>query len=120
MNSTGAGSGIGRAACKLLARDGAIIIAADKNLAASQETQEMMSNDSLALAMDVTSSESVTTGLKVILDEFNAPPTIIVNAAGITKDNFIFNMSESEFDDVINVNLKVNIIMITYLNLNLI
>lgn len=57
--------------------------------------------------MDVSSSESVSSGLKRILDEFKSPPTIIVNAAGITKDNLIFNMTEEDFIDVINVNLKV-------------
>lgn len=57
--------------------------------------------------MDVASSKSVAASLKEILTVFNAPPSILVNAAGISKDNFIFNMSEEEFDDVININLKV-------------
>lgn len=105
--SKGAGSGIGRAACKLLARDGAVIISADKNFAASQETQKALNSNSLAIELDVSSSESVSTGLTTILGKYKAPPTIVVNAAGITKDNFIFKMTEEEFDDVINVNLKV-------------
>lgn len=39
-------------------------------------------------------------------DLFNAPPSILVNSAGITRDGWIGNLTPGEFDDVINVNLK--------------
>lgn len=41
-----------------------------------------------------------------VLKQFSRPPTIIVNSAGITRDNFLVKLSDSNFDDVINVNLK--------------
>lgn len=59
--------------------------------------------------MDVSSQESISKGLTAILSKFQKPPTIIVNSAGITRDNFLLKMSESDFDAVVNVNLKVRI-----------
>lgn len=52
-------------------------------------------------------STSIKDGLKKILDTFSKPPTIIVNCAGITRDNLLLKLSEEDFDEVIDVNLKV-------------
>lgn len=46
------------------------------------------------------------TVFKDVTKQFSKPPTIIVNSAGIARDNFLLKLSESNFDDVINVNLK--------------
>lgn len=56
--------------------------------------------------MDVSSQESISNTLGEIISKYKKPPSIIVNSAGITRDNFILKMSESDFDAVINVNLK--------------
>lgn len=56
--------------------------------------------------MDVTSSSDISATLQTVHNQFNRPPTIIVNGAGITRDNFLLKMSEMDFDSVINVNLK--------------
>lgn len=61
----------------------------------------------MSLEMDVSSSESITTALDAIIAKYKKPPSIIVNSAGITKDNYLLKMSQQDFDDVINVNLKV-------------
>lgn len=45
--------------------------------------------------------------MQQIISKYNAPPTIIVNAAGILKDNFLLKLDEEMFDDVIKINLKV-------------
>lgn len=103
----GAGSGIGRAACKILVREGVKVIAADRNFEAAKETQKLLGDNVYAIEVDVSSSKSVKTCLSEALKVFKIPPSILVNAAGISRDNFIFNMSEEEFDDVIRVNLKV-------------
>lgn len=60
----------------------------------------------VALNLDVADSENVQTAFKNVTRQFSKPPTIIVNSAGITRDNFIVKLSESDFDDVMNVNLK--------------
>lgn len=46
------------------------------------------------------------TAFKHVLKQFSRPPTVIVNSAGITRDNFLIKLSDNNFDDVINVNLK--------------
>lgn len=93
--------------CKIFVRDGAKVIAADRNFEAAKETQKLLGENVYAIQLDVATNSSVSASLEEILKVFNAPPSILVNAAGISRDNFIFNMSEEEFDDVIQVNLKV-------------
>lgn len=60
----------------------------------------------VALNVEVTDRKSVETAFEYVLKQFSRPPTIIVNSAGITRDNFLAKLSDSNFDDVINVNLK--------------
>ncbi|RZB40632.1 estradiol 17-beta-dehydrogenase 8 [Asbolus verrucosus] len=107
---TGAGSGIGRAACKVLAREGASIIAADRNLNSAQETVSNISKESnqnhTSLNINVGDQTSITTALNKILEQHKKPPSIIVNSAGITRDNFLLKLSSDDFDEVININLK--------------
>lgn len=103
----GAGSGIGRAACRLLNRDGATIIAADQNVEAVKDVVNSLNGGNQYIELEVSSKQSVQNGLKSIISKFNAPPSIVVNAAGILRDNFILKLDEDHFDDVIRVNLKV-------------
>uniref|UniRef100_A0A182VJM8 Ketoreductase domain-containing protein n=2 Tax=Anopheles merus TaxID=30066 RepID=A0A182VJM8_ANOME len=104
---TGAGSGIGRATTKLLARDGAIVVAVDRNVQAAQETiASLTAGDNAAYEMDVSSGDSVDAVLNEVIGRYKRPPTVVVNSAGITRDNFLLKMPESDFDAVINVNLK--------------
>ncbi|XP_044759957.1 estradiol 17-beta-dehydrogenase 8 [Coccinella septempunctata] len=106
---TGAGSGIGRAACQILSRDGANIIAADINVKNAQETLQLIEKPdktNMAVSLNVSESTSVKTALKQVLETYNQPPSIIVNCAGITRDNFLLKLSEENFQEVMDVNLK--------------
>lgn len=105
---TGAGSGIGRVASKLLSRDGAIVVAVDRNGKAAEETVQLLSNqgENSSFEMDVSSSDSISKVLEATIEKYKRPPMIVVNSAGITRDNFMLKMPESDFDAVINVNLK--------------
>ncbi|XP_016981130.1 estradiol 17-beta-dehydrogenase 8 [Drosophila rhopaloa] len=104
---TGAGSGIGRATCRILARDGAQVIAADRNLQAAQETaRELGSERSAALEVDVSSAQSVQSAVAEALGKFSKAPSIVVNSAGITRDGYLLKMPERDYDDVYGVNLK--------------
>ncbi|XP_050465623.1 estradiol 17-beta-dehydrogenase 8 [Cataglyphis hispanica] len=104
---TGAGSGIGKEVCRVLAREGASIIAADQNIETSQKTVAILEGaDHIALNIHVNDRNSVETAFKDIVKQFSKPPTIIVNSAGITRDNFLVKLSDNDFDDVIDVNLK--------------
>ncbi|XP_015433671.1 PREDICTED: estradiol 17-beta-dehydrogenase 8 [Dufourea novaeangliae] len=105
---TGAGSGIGKEVCRILARQGAKVVATDRNLQAVEETVESL-NDSkqhLALNLEVSDAASVKEAFTNAINKYSRPPTIIVNSAGITRDQFILKMSEKELDQVLNVNLK--------------
>lgn len=107
---TGSGSGIGRATCQILAREGATIISADVNLDKAKETTKDLSKnnqlDNLSVKLDVHEAASVNEVLSKVLETYRKPPTIIVNSAGITRDNFLLELSQQDFDDVINVNLR--------------
>ena len=105
---TGGARGIGQAIAMTFAREGADIVVADVNLEVAQKTAseiEALGRKALALEMDVTDFAKVEDGVNKILDKFGKVD-ILVNNAGITKDNLILRMSQSEWDAVINVNLK--------------
>ncbi|XP_036319015.1 estradiol 17-beta-dehydrogenase 8 [Rhagoletis pomonella] len=109
---TGAGSGIGRATCRILARDGAKVIAADRNLRAAEQTVKDIGNDrAFALELDVSSLESVSKGVTSSIEHFKQPPSIVVNAAGITRDGYLLKLTEKDYDDVYKVNLKGTFLM---------
>lgn len=104
---TGAGSGIGREVCRVFAREGANVVATDQNIKTVEETVTTLEGTGhVALNVEVTDRKSVETAFEYVLKQFSRPPTIIVNSAGIARDNFLAKLSDSNFDDVINVNLK--------------
>uniref|UniRef100_A0A2P2I4S8 (3R)-3-hydroxyacyl-CoA dehydrogenase n=1 Tax=Hirondellea gigas TaxID=1518452 RepID=A0A2P2I4S8_9CRUS len=106
---TGGGSGIGRAVCRLLANEGAIVVAADLDHAAAQQTVSQLTDSSrghLSVQCDVSSAASVKDCFASTIAQLSQPPTLLANVAGITQDSFIKKMTESQFDKVIQVNLK--------------
>ncbi|XP_011259753.2 estradiol 17-beta-dehydrogenase 8-like [Camponotus floridanus] len=104
---TGAGSGIGRQVCRVLARDGAIVVATGRNIKTVQETVATLEGaEHIALNMNVNDRNSVETAFKDVVKQFSKPPTIIVNSAGIHRRNLLIEVDDNAFDDVINTNLK--------------
>lgn len=61
-----------------------------------------------AIELNVASHDSISATLQAVIAKYKRPPTIVVNSAGITRDNLLLKMPEVDFDAVINVNLKVN------------
>ncbi|XP_060868730.1 estradiol 17-beta-dehydrogenase 8 [Metopolophium dirhodum] len=104
---TGAGGGIGRAICRVMAREGATVVAADLSINNVQTTvDELTGEGHKSYQLDVSDAESVTSVLKQVFTDYSAPPTVVVNAAGITRDNFMLKMSVQDFESVFNVNVK--------------
>ncbi|GAB1868853.1 Estradiol 17-beta-dehydrogenase 8 [Camponotus japonicus] len=104
---TGAGSGIGREVCRVLAREGANVVAADQNIKTAQETvASLEGTEHIALHINVGDRNSVETAFKDVVKQFSKPPTIIVNSAGIFRGIFLMEADDNTFDDVININLK--------------
>lgn len=62
----------------------------------------------LSLEVDVASKSNIKNALDEILKVYKKPPSILVNSAGITRDNFLLKLSEEDFVDVLNINLKVS------------
>lgn len=105
---TGGARGIGRDIALLFAHQGADIVVGDVNLQEAEKTCadiEKIGRKALALHLDVTSFSKVEEAINKILDKF-LKIDILVNNAGITKDGLILRMNESDWDNVIAVNLK--------------
>ncbi|MFC1667199.1 3-oxoacyl-[acyl-carrier-protein] reductase [Candidatus Omnitrophota bacterium] len=105
---TGGARGIGREIALLFAKEGANVALCDVNIEEADKTAkdiQDLGRDSLALKADVTDLVSVRSMLDKILDKFKKLD-ILINNAGITRDNLILRMSEEDWDKVIAVNLK--------------
>ena len=105
---TGASRGIGKAILHALGAEGYTVVgtATTKNgVNIIQEELNITGYNGKALVLDVTQEESIKTLLGDMKAEFGAP-TILVNNAGITKDNLLMRMKDDEWEDVINTNLS--------------
>jgi len=104
---TGASRGIGQAIALRLGKGGATVIGtATSASGAEQITQTLRDNGikGTGLELNVTDQVSVDAALDAITAEFGAP-TVLVNNAGITRDNLLMRMKQEEWDDIIATNL---------------
>lgn len=105
---TGASRGIGAAIADKLGEDGAIVIGTATSESGAEKISARFAEKGIKGAgkvLNVTDADSVAALLKDIQSEFGVP-AILVNNAGITKDNLLMRMSEDEWFDVINTNLS--------------
>ncbi|GAA5316557.1 MAG: 3-oxoacyl-ACP reductase FabG [Candidatus Pelagadaptatus aseana] len=105
---TGASRGIGAAIADMLGEQGAIVIGTATSESGADKISARFAEKGVqgsGKVLNVTEAESVAALLKSIQDEYGAP-TILVNNAGITKDNLLMRMSDEEWFDVINTNLS--------------
>ncbi|WP_455234029.1 3-oxoacyl-ACP reductase FabG [Thiogranum longum] len=105
---TGASRGIGKAIAEAIGAQGARVIGTattEQGAATIQSAFDEQGIQGLGLALDVTSMESIDAVMNAIKDTFGLP-TILVNNAGITRDNLLMRMKEDEWDSVIDTNLS--------------
>jgi len=105
---TGGGRGIGKEIALRFAKEGIDIALCDVNLEDARKTAEEiegLGRKVIAFNTDVTNSTQVQDMIDKILDKFSKID-ILINNAGITRDNLILRMTEEEWDRVISVNLK--------------
>ncbi|MFH1765170.1 MAG: 3-oxoacyl-[acyl-carrier-protein] reductase [Gemmatimonadota bacterium] len=103
---TGGGRGIGLAIAEALAEAGAKVAVVDVDEKESREAARSLSGKGhQGYRGDVTEAQGLQAALQRVEEELG-PITILVNNAGITRDNLILRMSEEEWDQVLSVNLK--------------
>ncbi|GAA3935093.1 3-oxoacyl-ACP reductase FabG [Streptomyces gulbargensis] len=105
---TGAARGIGAATAIRLAAEGRAVAVLDLDEAACKDTVEKITaagGSALAVGCDVSDGAQVEAAVARVAAELGAP-TILVNNAGVLRDNLLFKMSEDDWDLVMNVHLK--------------
>jgi 3-oxoacyl-[acyl-carrier protein] reductase len=101
---TGASRGIGRAIAERLAQDGFFVVGTATTDSGADAISNFLAENGKGKKLNVADSESVTDLIKAVNDEIGTP-TVLVNNAGITRDNLLIRMKEDEWDDIINTNL---------------
>lgn len=104
---TGASRGIGAAIADALGRAGAVVIGTATTAEGAERISARFAEQGIkgrGVALNVTDAAAVTRVMAQIEEEFG-PPLILVNNAGITRDNLLLRMKEDEWSDVIDTNL---------------
>jgi 3-oxoacyl-[acyl-carrier protein] reductase len=105
---TGAARGIGAAVAVQLAADGFAVAVIDLEESAGKSTVERITGAggrALAIGADVSDADAVQAAVARIADELG-PPTVLVNNAGVIRDNLLFKMSDLDWDLVMGVHLR--------------
>jgi 3-oxoacyl-[acyl-carrier protein] reductase len=110
---TGAARGIGAATAQRLAADGLAVAVIDLEETAAKGTVEAIQGAggrALAVGADVSDSGQVEATVARVAAELG-PPLVLVNNAGVTRDNLLFKMSELDWDTVMGVHLRGSFLM---------
>ncbi|TCN49806.1 3-oxoacyl-[acyl-carrier protein] reductase [Rhodococcus sp. SMB37] len=105
---TGAARGIGAAVAKRLAADGMQVAVLDLDAAACADTVsviEAAGGKALAVGANVADEASVAAAVEKVAEELG-DPTVLINNAGITRDNLLFKMTVDDWDAVMSVHLR--------------
>jgi len=106
---TGAGRGIGNGIAKKLASRGVSIAALSRSKENAQSCADDINNEypdkAIAYSVDVSDTEAMLETGKSVLSDFGKVD-ILINNAGVTRDNLMLRMTEEEWDVVLNTNLK--------------
>ena len=105
---TGGGSGIGRAICRLFAREGAKVVVADINTIGAEETVDIIRSaggNSIAVTCDVSSPDSVEELIAKSVDYLNGGIDIVVNNAAAFMFGKVEDVSKEDWDRVLGVNV---------------
>ncbi len=104
---TGANRGLGEAIARVLAQRGAIVVGTATSNAGAEAITDRLAQAGLkgrGLVLDVTDPASVDAVVQAVTDAYGAP-AILVNNAGITRDNLLMRMKDEEWQAIIDTNL---------------
>ena len=105
---TGASRGIGQSISMILAQNGAHVVCVSRNINDVQSVVDKITHQKFnasAVSCDISDSNNVTELVKDIIEK-HGRIDILINNAGITRDNLLMRMSEDDWNEVVNVNLK--------------
>ena len=103
---TGAARGIGAGTAKRFADEGAAVAVLDLDESQAQATAESLgAAQAIGVGCNVSDAGSVEAAVKRVLEELGGLD-VLINNAGITRDNLLFKMTEDDWDAVMNVHLK--------------
>ena len=105
---TGASRGIGNAIALTLGGAGATVIGTATSEEGADNISKIFSESDIlgkGMKLNVTDNDQITSVLKAVTDEYGAVD-VLINNAGITRDNILVRMKEEEWDDIINTNLS--------------
>ncbi|PPD50385.1 MAG: 3-oxoacyl-ACP reductase FabG [Methylobacter sp.] len=101
---TGASRGIGRAIAERLAADGFFVVGTATTDNGADAISAYLGGLGKGVKLNVADAASIEGFIKTVNDEFGVP-AVLVNNAGITRDNLLMRMKDEEWDDIINTNL---------------
>ncbi len=105
---TGAARGIGAATARRLAADGAAVAVLDLDAGSCSATVEAITaagGRAIAVGADVSQDDQVEAAVDKVAAELG-PPVVLINNAGVLRDNLLFKMTEDDWDTVLNVHLR--------------
>ena len=102
---TGAGRGIGAAIAHQLTEDGYFVVGTATSQDGAQAIDERLGDHGVGIRLDVSDSDSVA-NVAGLIGEKASKPLIVVNNAGVTKDNLLMRMPDEDWNEVIETNLS--------------
>ena len=105
---SGASRGIGKEIALALGAQGAVVVGTATSESGAENISNYLKENNIkgqGMVMNVTDQDSITDTVKAISEGFGAP-TILINNAGITRDNLVMRMKDEEWDDIMNTNLS--------------